>query len=93
MENFFFFTHEISPHPRPTPRTHDRPYYPRHLPTLPVAYGGKERTAKRAVTLLCDKRDESITCVLRRDLQFTLMFSGHLLKDLFKGRRSFKQNY
>ena len=92
MENFFFYPRD---QPTPTPHTHDprQAHYPRHLPTLPVAYGGKERTAKRAVTLLCDKRDDSITCVLRRDLQFTLMFSGHLLKDLFKGRRSFKQNY
>ena len=30
--------------------------------------GRKERTAKRAVTLVCDKRDKDITCVLCRDL-------------------------
>ena len=37
---------------------------------------------------MSDKRDKAITCVLCRDLHFTLMFPGHLLKDLFKGARS-----
>ena len=47
---------------------------------------------------MSDKRDKAIiTCVLCSDLHFTFMFSGHLLKDLFKGgrslaRRFFKQN-
>ena len=34
---------------------------------------------------MSDKRDKAITCVLCRDLHFTLTFPGHLLKDLFKG--------
>ena len=38
---------------------------------------------------MSDKRDKAIiTCVLCRNLHFMLMFSGHLLKDLFKGGRS-----
>ena len=37
-------------------------------------------------TLVCDKRDRAITCVFCRNLQFTLMFSGPLPKDLFKGK-------
>ena len=93
----FFFTHDIYWHPQPTTSTH----YSR---TTTFSYtqftqqdGRKERTAKRAVTLVSDKRDKAITCMLCRDLHFTLMFSGHLLKDLFKGgrslaRRFFKQN-
>ena len=39
-----------------------------------------------------DKRDKAITCVLCRDLHLTVMFSGRLQKDLFKGsevRRKF----
>ena len=29
---------------------------------------------------MCDKRDRAITCVFRRHLHFTLMFSGSLQK-------------
>ena len=36
--------------------------------------------------LMCDKRDRAITYVFRRDLHLTLMFSGLLQKDLFKGK-------
>ena len=47
---------------------------------------------------MCDKRDRAITCVFRRDLHLTLIISGLLQKDLFKGRwslaeRFFKQYY
>ena len=47
---------------------------------------------------MCDKRDRAITYVFCRDLQLTLVFSGLLQKDLFKGKWSlaksfFKQNY
>ena len=43
---------------------------------------------------MSDKRDKAIiTCVLCRDLHFTLMFSGHLLKDLFKGGRSLARRF
>ena len=37
-------------------------------------------------TLVCDKGYMAITCVFCRDLPLTLMFSGLLRKDLFKGR-------
>ena len=37
-------------------------------------------------TLECDKGCMAITCVVCRDLPFTLKFSGLLRKDLFKGR-------
>ena len=45
-----------------------------------------------------DNRDRAVTCVLCRDLHFTIMFCGRLQKDLFKGRWSlaegfYKQNY
>ena len=48
--------------------------------------------------LVCDKRDRVISYVFCRDFHLTLMFSGLLQKDLFKGKRSlakgyFKQNY
>ena len=33
----------------------------------------------------CDNRDNAITCVLCRDLHIPLMFSGVLLKNLFRG--------
>ena len=36
-------------------------------------------------TLACDKRERAITCVLRRDLYLTTLFSCLLRKDLFKG--------
>ena len=36
--------------------------------------------------MLCDKCDRAITCVFCRDLHLTLLFSGLLQKDLFKGR-------
>ena len=43
---------------------------------------------------MSDKRDKAIiTCVLCRDLHFTLMFSGHLLKDLFKGGQSLARRF
>ena len=35
--------------------------------------------------LMCDKRDREITYMFCRDLHLTLMFSGVLKKDLFKG--------
>ena len=35
--------------------------------------------------LVRDKRDKAITCVFCRDFHLTLMFSGLLQKDLFKG--------
>ena len=35
--------------------------------------------------LLCDKRDRPITCVFCCDLHLTLLFSGLLQKQLFKG--------
>jgi len=35
--------------------------------------------------LVRDKRERAITCVFRRDLYSTLMFSGLLQKDLLKG--------
>ena len=49
-------------------------------------------------TLVCDKRERAITCMFRRDLYLTSLFSGLLQKDLFKGGWSlaesfFKQNY
>ena len=53
---------------------------------------------KDGKTLACDKRDRAITYVFCRHLLLTLMFSGLLHKDLFKGKWSlaksyFKQNY
>ena len=55
--------------------------------------GRKKRTAKHLCvtnvtgqSLVCDKHDRAITCVFCRNLQFTLMFSGPLPKDLFKGK-------
>ena len=39
--------------------------------------GRKQRTAKR---------DRAITCMLCHDLHLTLVFSGPLQKDLFKGK-------
>ena len=36
--------------------------------------------------LVCDKRDRAISCIFCRDLHLTSMFSGLLLKDLFKER-------
>ena len=49
-------------------------------------------------TLERDKCHRAITCVFCQHLHLTLMFSGLLQKDLFKGKRSleksyFKQNY
>ena len=37
-------------------------------------------------TLVCDKRDKTISYVFCRDLHLTSMFSGLLQKDLFKGK-------
>ena len=62
---------------------------------------GRKERKHNALTLVCDKQDKAITCVLYYDLHFTENFSGHLLKDLFKGlkgglsltKRCFKQNY
>ena len=34
---------------------------------------------------MCDKRDRAITCMFCRDRHVTLMISGLLQKDLFKG--------
>ena len=45
-----------------------------------------EFTQQDGKTLVCDKRDRAITYVFRRDLHLTLMFSGLLQKDLFKGK-------
>ena len=36
--------------------------------------------------LLCDKRDRAITYGFCRDLHLTLVFSGLLQKDFFKGK-------
>lgn len=44
-------------------------------------------------TLVCDKRDNAIACVLCRDLHITLMFSGVLLKDRFKGGLSLMESF
>ena len=48
--------------------------------------GFSEFTQKDVKMLVCDKRDRAITCVFCRDLHLTLMFSGLLQKDLFKGK-------
>ena len=48
--------------------------------------GFSELTQKDVKMLVCDKRDRAITCVFCRDLHLTLMFSGLLQKDLFKGK-------
>ena len=45
-----------------------------------------EFTQKDVKMLVCDKRERAITCVFCRDLHLTLMFSGLLQKDLFKGK-------
>ena len=36
-------------------------------------------------TLACNKRERAITCVFRRDLYLTSLFTGLLQKDMFKG--------
>ena len=48
----------------------------------------RNRTAgkKDGKTLVCDKRDRAISYVFCRDLHLTLIFSGLLQKDLFKGK-------
>ena len=47
----------------------------------------RNRTAERRErqTLVCDKCDKAIISAFCRDLHLTLLFSGLLLKDLFKG--------
>ena len=57
-----------------------------------------EFTQQDGKTLVCDKRDRSITYVFCGDLPLKLMFSGLLQKDPFKERGSsaekfFEQNY
>ena len=44
---------------------------------------------------VCDNRNRAITwqCVFCRDLHFTIMFSGRLQKDLFKGRWSLAEGF
>ena len=58
----------------------------------------QDGTKKRRAKGLCDKCDRAITCMFCCNLSVTLIFSGLLQKDLFKGRWSleesfFKQNY
>ena len=47
--------------------------------------GKIDRIEEDSETLACDKRERAITCVFRRDLYLTTLFSGLLQKDLFKG--------
>ena len=62
------------------------------------AYPTGQQEEEDGKTLVRDKRDRAITCVLCRDLLLTLMLFGLLQKDLFKGEWTlaegfFKQTY
>ena len=43
-----------------------------------------EFTQQHGKTLMCDKRDRAITCMFRRGIYLTSLFSGLSQKDLFK---------
>ena len=59
------------------------------VPAVLLNQPNSEFTQQDGKAFVSDKRDRAINCVFCRDLHLTLMFSGLLQKDLFKGRRMF----
>ena len=64
-----------------------------HVQRHKWVYVKGRRGEKDGKTVVCDKRDGAITYVFCRDLQLTLVFSGLLQKDLFKGKWSLAKSY